>query len=113
MYIIDFDETWHLVNLTWHHLSEERYQEALAACHQIITRQDDPPSHAYLGAARAWAGLGDRDQAFEHLNTAVARGWSNLANTQSYREFQTYHGTPEWESALERIRHNAHCQRAG
>ena len=90
----------------------ERYREALAACDQIITQQDDPPSRAYLGAARAWAGLGDRGQAFEHLNTAVARGWDNLASTQSYGEFQKDHSTPAWESTLERIQHNAHSQSA-
>lgn len=110
MYLVHFDETWHLVNLAWHNLEAERYQEAHVVCDQIITKQDDPPSYAYLAAARVCAGLGDRDKAFGYLNIAVDKGWSNLADIQSYREFEKYHNTLTWESALERIQQNTQKQ---
>lgn len=67
---------------------------------------DEPPPHAAYLAARAWAGLEDRDRALAHLRTAAEQGWASADSTRHAQEFEGLHGTPEWAAVLERIEHN-------
>lgn len=67
---------------------------------------DGPPPHAAYLAARAWAGLGNRDRALAHLRTAAEQGWASADSTQHAQEFRDLHGTPEWVAMLERIEQN-------
>ncbi len=83
-----------------------RYQEAADFYEWVFTLQDNSePSHRHL-AARAWAALGDRDQAFEYLNAAADGGWDYVYHTRVCKEFKYLRSTPEWAAVLERIQQN-------
>ncbi len=112
MYYFLFDQASHLLNEAWNSLEASRHQEAAGFCEQVLALADEPPPHAAYLAARAWAGLGDRDRALAHLRTAAEQGWASADSTRHAQEFEGLHGTPEWAAVLERIEQNQREQGA-
>jgi GNAT superfamily N-acetyltransferase len=113
MYYFLFDQVSHLLNEAWNSLEAGRYREAAGFCDKALALSDEPPLHAAYLAARAWAGLGDRDSALTHLRTAAEQGWASVDSTRHAQEFEGLHGTPEWSAVLERIEHNQQKQSTG
>jgi GNAT superfamily N-acetyltransferase len=110
LYYFLFDEQGHLLNLAWNHLEAARYREAVALCQQLFALGEDLPVMAFVLAARAWAGAGDREQALEYLRTAATRGWDRLDVTRRATEFELLHATPAWAAVLQQIRQNKRQQ---
>ena len=95
-----------------HHLAEKgriafqsgRPQAAVDIYEQLFTISDEYPHTIYHLAARAQAAVGNDEKAIQCLNTAIDRGWSDLAATTSCGDFEGLHNTPAWEAALARMR---------
>jgi GNAT superfamily N-acetyltransferase len=113
MYYFLFDQASHVLNEAWNSLEAGRYREAAGFCDQILTLAGEPPPHAAYLAARAWAGLGDRDRALAHLRTAADQGWASADSTRRAQEFEGLRDTPEWAAVLERIEQNQQEQDTG
>ena len=54
-------------------------------------------------AARAAAGSGAVDRAYELLDAAVDRGWRSATHTEGRTEFESLREDPRWETLLERM----------
>jgi RimJ/RimL family protein N-acetyltransferase len=102
LYYFAFDEAQHLGNLAYSLLQNARYQEATGLFERVLAL-DDTPFWVYYDAACAWAALGDRDRAFEHLNAAIDSGWTDIDSVRECKEFQGLHGMPAWEAVLGRL----------
>jgi RimJ/RimL family protein N-acetyltransferase len=103
MYYVFLDEVAHLAEMGHVAFKAGQYRETANLYERVFAMQDDSPNYFYYLAGRAWAALGNRDRAFERLNAAVDRGWTDIVHTEDCREFEVLHGTPEWAAVLERM----------
>jgi GNAT superfamily N-acetyltransferase len=110
MYYFLFDQASHLLNEAWNSLEAGRYREAAGFCDQITALAGEPPPHASYLAARAWAGLGDRDRALVHLRTAAEQGWAFATSIRRAQEFEGLHERPDWAAVLQQIEQNERQQ---
>lgn len=110
IYLLAFDEAQHLTHLAYSRLQAGRYRESLDLYARFLARQDDMPPWFHHDVARAWAGLGDGEKAFDYLRAAAERGWSELVATVHCPEFDALRHTPAWAAVLARIRQNRDAQ---
>jgi RimJ/RimL family protein N-acetyltransferase len=104
MYYLIFDEMQHLGTLAYSYLQSERYQEAVDIFEDVLVQRNDLPLWAYYDAARAWAGLGDREKMFLYLNMLAEKGWTETESLERGKEFERWRETRDWKILLERIR---------
>jgi RimJ/RimL family protein N-acetyltransferase len=107
MHLLIFDETQSIAQLAYQTLQAGDYQRVIESYDRFFELQAEPPVWAYLDAARAWAGLGNEDRAFENLNLAVGRGWSNVGELKVYEEFEGLRDSQKWDNLVERMRQAA------
>jgi RimJ/RimL family protein N-acetyltransferase len=100
LYDLIFDEVSHLANLAWVSVKAGRYEQAAAALAEYLARCQDPPDYIHLLAARTWAVLGDRQTAWQHLRSALDKGFADRAWLEASAEFADLRGTPEWAAVL-------------
>jgi RimJ/RimL family protein N-acetyltransferase len=98
------DEATHLAETGWQCVKAKRYQEAMDSFEQVFALKDDAPHYWYHSAAMAASGIGDHQSSFKYLQTAIDRGWYDLNFTKSREEFNSLHGTREWEAIITRLR---------
>lgn len=98
-----FDEATHLAEAGWRCVKARRYQEAMDSFEQVFALKDDAPHYWCHSAAMAAAAIGDRQRAFKYLQTAIDRGWHDLNFTKNREEFNSLHGTREWEAIITRL----------
>lgn len=103
-YLLIFNEAQSIAQLAYQTLLEGNYQQVVELYDRFFELQAEPPVWAYLDVARAWAGLGDEAKAFEYLEAAVGRGWSNVGELKAYEEFERLRDSLEWADLVERMR---------
>ena len=98
-----FDEAHHLAEMGLFSFRTKQYKKTAECYEKVFAIADDSPNYYYHLAALAWAALGDCDTAIKYLNTAIAKGWTDLNFTKSCEQFSSLHGTQEWQNVLVRL----------
>ena len=84
-------------------LATSNYQAADEMYTLALRLSDGFPSDTLHAAARAAAGGGNVDRAFELLGKAIESGGSSAQTTASQAEFSSLHQDPRWVSTLESL----------
>jgi len=107
LYNLVFDPVEHRAMLAYTMIGAGRFEEALEVLEQIISSEKSFPPFVYYDAACARAILGDKEKAFEYLNKLADGGSRNLQAYTENEQFNSLHGSPEWEVFLFRISDNS------
>jgi GNAT superfamily N-acetyltransferase len=110
------NEAHHLEETAQTHFRAKRYSEAIESYEKFFaTPQEELPewfrkvlpqelgTH-YFRVAYAKASIGENIGALKYLEKAVDSGWLYMDFLMSCKEFESMHGTPAWNSVLEKIR---------
>lgn len=97
------DEASHLAQLAYTCLQNGEYQKTIQVYEEYFNLVKDPPAWAYYDIARAHGGQGEIDGALMTLQTAVEKGWNDLDNLTTCREFLALQQLPEWEKILQQV----------
>ncbi|MEM7114154.1 MAG: GNAT family N-acetyltransferase [Chloroflexota bacterium] len=103
--LLIFNEMSYVGNLAYHHLDNDRFQDGLDVCETLIDLENGRKFAHFLSGA-AWAGLGEKEKAFQQLNQALEHGWDDLTDIQNISSLKILHGTAEWEGILARVKGN-------
>jgi len=103
-YYYIYDPVDHLAELGWHHYRREEFAKTVQYYEQVFALREENPDYYYHLTALAWAELGNKEKAFEFLNTAVDRGWGHIEWTKQQEAFGILHGTSDWEAVLARMK---------
>jgi RimJ/RimL family protein N-acetyltransferase len=106
MHVLSLDQAQNLAEMAYASLMQGRYRQAVDLLEQYRALRGDPPAWYDHDLARAWAGLGNREEAFECMTRAVERGWTSIEETEGCSEFESLHGSPQWQALLARLRRN-------
>lgn len=104
-YLIIFPEVGYLINLAWSHLDRCQFaQTQTVAAQMIASDKKILVQYGQFLAGAAWAGLGERGKAIDHLNKAVDAGFDDLPEMQSCPPLTILHESPEWVEIVTRIK---------
>ncbi|UCG93546.1 MAG: hypothetical protein JSW13_03530, partial [Candidatus Aerophobus sp.] len=101
-YTYMFDEAEHMAEVGYAHYRGKQYQEAAKCYEKAFAMREDLPHYYYHVAARIWAALENRDEAFRHLNMAIDKGWTYVEFTENCEEFKSLHGTKSWKEIIQK-----------
>lgn len=93
----------HLAELGWFYYRRGEYARTVQYYGQVFALRGENPDYYYHLAASAWALLGNKEKALEHLQAAVDHGWADVEWTRQQGEFQILHGNPAWDAVLARM----------
>ncbi|MBN1454266.1 MAG: GNAT family N-acetyltransferase [Anaerolineales bacterium] len=96
----------HLAELGWHYYQLGDHEKTRQYYERLFAARTENPDYYYYLAASVWGEIKNAEKATRYLLAAVERGWSNLAHLKNDEDFRFLHGTPIWESILERIEQN-------
>jgi RimJ/RimL family protein N-acetyltransferase len=88
-------------------LTDGSPQASIEAYQQALALRDDYPYWVWVPLARAYAAVGDTDQALDALNRAADLGEPRASLLHESPEFAALIGHPAFDAAVERIRANA------
>lgn len=100
--LILFNEVSYLANLAWAELDKANYQATLDFCQKLLALEKGQMYGHFLTGA-AWAGLGQPETAFYHLNETIHCGWDDLFELKNNPTLKVLHGSPEWGVLLQRL----------
>ena len=101
-----FDESHNLAETGLSCFKAKQYKECAEWYEKVFAMGGDYPHYYYYLAARAWAALEYNDTAIKYLNTAIDKGWTAIDHTKKCEEFNSLHGTKEWNGVLRRLRYD-------
>jgi RimJ/RimL family protein N-acetyltransferase len=93
----------HLAELGWYHYRRGDYVKTVGYYERVFALRAENPDYTYHLAASAWALLGDKEKALEHLQLAADHGWAHGEWTINQAEFSILHGSLEWDAVLARM----------
>lgn len=89
----------------WSALATARYETgdfagAISAFEEALALGDGMPAETVYQLARCHAGLGDRDQALDHLDRALAIGYRDLERARTDRAFASLRDDPRYRTIV-------------
>jgi RimJ/RimL family protein N-acetyltransferase len=102
-YYYIYDPIDHLAELGWYHYRRGEYAHTVHYYDRVFAQRDENPDYYYHLAALAWARLGNREKALQHLQAAVDHGWAHSEWTRQQEAFAILRGLPEWQAILARM----------
>jgi RimJ/RimL family protein N-acetyltransferase len=105
-YYMFLDGAEHLSETAYLAFKADRFQDCADLCEQVFVLRTDMPHYIYHMAARAWAAVGNTDQALTYLNETASRGWPHRDYTAGCAEFEQLQGSPQWTTILDRMSAN-------
>lgn len=84
-------------------LERKAYGEADALFTRMLGFVGGPEADVAIGAARAAAGVGDPDRAFEFLDHAIRVGWNRAGQTRTRPEFESLQQDARWERIMMKL----------
>jgi RimJ/RimL family protein N-acetyltransferase len=103
-YVLIFPEAGYLINLAWNHLDNGRFDQTLAVAGQMIPSDKAIlVQYGHFLAGAASAGLGNPNEALDHLTKAIAAGFDDLSAIENCPPLTILHGSPEWQHMIARI----------
>jgi len=79
------------------------YASADEAFARMLRLTPEAASDVFHSAARAAAGAGEANRAFEFLSKAVETGWSDATQTRTQPEFVFLHQDPRWTALMDKM----------
>ncbi|MGB2984155.1 MAG: GNAT family N-acetyltransferase [Candidatus Bipolaricaulia bacterium] len=79
------------------------YAKADEAFAKMLRLIPEAASDVFHSAARAAAGAGESNRAFELLSKAVERGWCDATQTTTQPEFVSLHQDPRWPALVDQL----------
>jgi len=104
MYLLIFNEAQSIAQYAYNLLLEEDFQKVITIYDKFFELIKNPPDWAYIDVARAWAGLGKNEKAFEMLDKAIGVGWKDVDEIGYYEECKNLRNLPQWDALLEKIK---------
>lgn len=102
-----FPEIGYLINLAWGYLDRNQFEQVLVvADRMVISEEEILVQYGHFLTAAAWAGLGNNDKAFHHLNKSIDNGFDDMPELEGCPPLVRLQRMPEWQLIIERLKAN-------